>query len=45
MRDVVLDEVKKELNWKEKIVVVVFKNTIIKVYNIVRIKTFNELIK
>ena len=41
MRDVVLDE----LNWKEKIIVKVFKKTIIKVYHIARVRTFNELIK
>ena len=45
MRDGVLDEVKKELNWKEKIVAKVFKKTIIKVYHIARVRTFNELIK
>jgi hypothetical protein len=41
MRDVVLDE----LNWKEKIIAKVFKKTIIKVYHIARVRTFNELIK
>lgn len=32
MKDVVLDEVKKELNWRERIVVKLFKRTIIKIY-------------
>lgn len=41
MRDVVLDE----LDWKEKIIAKVFKKTIIKVYHIARVRTFNELIK
>ena len=45
MRDVVLYEIRKELNWKERIIVKVFKHTIIKVYNIARIRMFNELIK
>lgn len=41
MRDVVLDK----LDWKEKIIAKVFKKTIIKVYHIARVRTFNELIK
>lgn len=41
MKDVVVDE----LNWKEKIIAKVFKKTIIKVYHIARVRTFNELIK
>lgn len=45
MRDVVLDEIKKKLNWKEKIIVNAFAKTIVKVYNIARIRTVNELLK
>lgn len=45
MREVVLEEIKKELNWREKIIARVFKHTIMKVYNIARIRMFNELIK
>ena len=45
MEDVVVNELKNGLNWKEKIVMYVFTKTIVKVYNMARIKTFNELIK
>lgn len=45
MKDVILDEVKKELNWKERVVVIIFEKTFIKVYNISRIRTVNSLIK
>ena len=45
MKDVVVDEIVKGLNWKEKIVMYVFTKTIIKVYNIARIRTINELLK
>lgn len=34
MKDVVLDEVMKELNWKERIVVKLFKKTFYKMYKI-----------
>lgn len=34
MKDVVLDEVKKELNWKERIIIKIFTKTIIKIYKI-----------
>lgn len=34
MKDVVLNEVKKELNWKERVVVKIFKKSFIKVYKI-----------
>ena len=44
MKDVVLDEVKKELNWRERIVVKLFTKTFVKVYNITRIKIVNKLI-
>lgn len=45
MRNVVLEEVKNELNFKEKIVVKVFTKTFEKVYNIARISILNEFIK
>ena len=31
-KDIVLNEVKKELNWKERIIVKIFKKTMKKVY-------------
>ena len=45
MEDVVLDEIKKQLNWREKIILIVLKKTIIKVYNIARIRTVNDILK
>lgn len=44
MKDVVLNEIMKELNLKEKIIVKVFEKLIIKVYNMARITTVNNLI-
>lgn len=44
MKDVVVNEVKKELNWKERIIVKLFTKTFAKVYNIARIKIVNKLI-
>ena len=44
MENVVLNEVKKELNWKERIIVKLFTKTFAKVYNIARIKIVNKLI-
>lgn len=41
----VLKEVTKELNWRERIVVKVFKKTINKIYDITRIIIVNKLIK
>ena len=43
--DVVKDEVMKELNWKEKIVVKVFSKTFEKVYNKCRIKIVNSMLE
>lgn len=43
MKNVVLDEITNELNWKEKIVVNMFTKTFIKVYNITRINLVNRL--
>lgn len=45
MKDVVLDEIRKELNWRERIVLKVFTKLIKKVYNIARINTINSFIK
>ena len=42
--DVVKDEVIKELNWKEKIIVKLFAKTFEKVYNKCRIKIVNSII-
>ncbi len=44
-KDVVLKELKKELNWKEKIIVRIFSKTFTKVYNICRINIVNKIIK
>ncbi len=43
MKDVVLNEVKKELNWKERIIVKIFKRTIIKIYGIAGKNVFNSI--
>ena len=43
MKNVVLNEVKKELNWREKIIVKIFKKTVIKVYGIAGKKVFNNI--
>lgn len=45
MNNVVLNEVKKELNWKERIIVKIFRKTFVKVYNIVRIDTVNSILR
>lgn len=45
MKDVVVNEIIKELNWKEKIIVRIFAKTFKKVYNIVRINIVNSLLK
>ena len=45
MKDVVLNEVKKELNWKERIIVKIFTKTFTKIYNICRINTITKMIK
>lgn len=41
----IADEVIKELNWKEKIIVKIFAKTFGKVHNVTRIKIINALIK
>lgn len=45
MKDVVLDEVKKALNWRERIVVKIFKKTFYKIFNISRILILNKFLK
>lgn len=45
MEDVVLNEVIKELNWKEKTIVMIFNKTFNKIANLVRINTVNNNIK
>ncbi len=45
IKDVVLDEITKELNFVEKIIVIVFFRTFIKVYNKTRIDIINKLLK
>lgn len=44
MKDVVLDEITKQLNWKEKIIVKIFTKTFVKVYNVVRINMVNIIL-
>lgn len=41
MKDVVLDEVKKELNWKEKIIIHIFRKTFSRVYRKGMVDCFN----
>lgn len=43
--NVVEKEIMKELNWKERIIVKIFKRVFIKVYNIMRIGVINQLLK
>lgn len=40
-----MNEVMKELNWKERIIVRTFNKTFNKVYNISRINSINALLK
>ena len=44
VENVVLDEIIKGLNWKEKIIVKLFRRTFFKVYNISRIKSVNSIL-
>ena len=39
------NEIIKELNWKEKIIVKLFTKTFIKVYNVTRINIINKFMK
>lgn len=45
MKDVVVEEIVKELNWKERIIVKVFRKTFIKVVNVARIKIINKMLQ
>lgn len=45
VEDVVKNEVIKELNWKEKIIIKVFTKTFNKVYNISRINSINAFLR
>nr|DAR36282.1 MAG TPA: hypothetical protein [Caudoviricetes sp.] len=45
MENDIVKEIRKDLNWKEKIIVKIFTKTFIKVSNISRIKTINYMIK
>ena len=45
MKNVVKDDVVKELNFVEKIIVKVFTKTFTKVYNIARIDIVNKMLK
>lgn len=45
MEDMMLNEIKKELNFKEKIIVSIFKKTFTKTCNLVRIKIINKILK
>ena len=42
--NVILNEIKNELNWKEKIIIKVFANTFKKVYNFSRVKSINGIL-
>ena len=42
---ITLNEVKKELDWKEKIIIRIFNKTFNKVSNLIRINTVNKIIK
>ena len=43
--NVVENEIIKELNWKEKIIVMIFNRVFNKVTNLVRINTVNKMIR
>lgn len=44
IKDVVKNEVMKELNWKERIVVRAFNKTFFKIYGISGKKVFNQIL-
>ena len=44
-KDAVLDEIKKDLNWKERIILTIFAKTYIKIYHITRINIINNILK
>ncbi len=43
-KEIVVNELTEELNWKEKLIVNVFNKTFNKVVNLVRINTVNKMI-
>lgn len=45
MKNTLLKEVKKDLNWKEKIMIKIFKKTFNKIYDKMRIVVVNKLLK
>lgn len=45
MEKEILEEIEKDLNFKERIIVHINKKTFIKVFNLARIDTINKLIK
>ena len=44
-KEIVVNELTEELNWKEKLIVNVFNKTFNKVVNLVRINTVNKMIR
>lgn len=44
MKNVVYNLIKDELNWREKILVKIFSKTFVKVYNISRTMTLNNIL-
>lgn len=44
-KEIVVNELTEELNWKEKLIVKVFNKTFNKVVNLVRINTVNKMIR
>ena len=44
-KDITLNEVMNELNWKEKIIVRIFNKTFNKVANLIRINIVNKMLK
>lgn len=44
-KEITLNGVTKELNWKEKIIIRIFKKTFYKVSNLVRVNIVNQMIK
>ena len=45
IEDITLNEVMKELNWKERIIIRIFNKAFNKVSNLIRIKMVNNIIK
>lgn len=44
-KEIVVNELTEELNWKEKLIVNVFNKTFNKVVNLIRINTVNKMIR